>query len=225
MQPPPLIPPGPARRRAGTWLVVYGVAGLLVLGVLAAAMGVAAFMGRDGYEDVDAALGEVEAVLSTTQEALTAGADTVEGVSISLGEAAVALDQAATVSGDLASAATTVADTAVAFDIFGQRPFGALEGPFRVAGTSLSDLTDRIVVVGDALGRNSSDTALLAERLDGVAGSIGATADRVAAVDPSLGIAAVIAFLVILAILGWLMVPAVAAIWIGLRWRRENPPA
>ena len=41
--------------------------------------------------------------------------------------------------------------------------------------------------------------------------------------DTQLGLAGSVAALVILAIIGWLAVPAVAAIWIGRRWRRENP--
>jgi hypothetical protein len=223
VNPSPLVPPGAARRRAGTALLAYGLFGLVLLGGLALATLVAGVMGRDGIERVDEAIDEVVAVLDATTASLRQGDVTLTNVGVTLGTAATALDEASGLASSLADAAEQLAATASSFEILGQQPFGGVAEPSQSAAESLDRLATQIDAIAEALTTNAQDVTALGDRLGTLADSLTVSRDRLAAVDTSLGGAGLLALGVLLAIIAWLMVPAVAAVAVGRRWRRENP--
>lgn len=221
----PLIPPGPARRRAGTLLLTYGIVGVLLLGGLFAATLAVAFMGRDGFARVDETIDEVVAVIDSTSAALEQTDTTLAGVSVSLTETAGVIDEAAALTGIIADGATTLADEVGSFSVLGQKPLAGIEQPLRDMSDSLARLGVQLEATGAALADNAEDVEVLAARLGTVSETLMASRDRIANVDTQLGGAALLAMVVVLAIIGWLMVPAIAAIWVGRQWRRQNPAA
>lgn len=75
------------------------------------------------------------------------------------------------------------------------------------------------------MGTNTSDLTALGASLGKIADDMQAPRDRLAAIELDLGGPILIATFVLLALVVWLMVPALAAIWIGRRWRREERDA
>jgi hypothetical protein len=223
MSAPALIAPGPSRRRAGTLLVTYGVLGILLLGVLFVATLSVAFMGRDGFTRLDQTVDEVVGVIETTSAALDQADTTLAGVSISLGETANALDQAGALALTLRDGAGTLAEQAAAFNILGQSPFEGIAQPLQDAGAGLDGLSGNLDSTATALATNATDVAAMAVKLGAVSDSLQSARDRIVSVDTSLNGAGALAIGVVLAIIAWLAVPAFAALWVGLRWRRENP--
>jgi hypothetical protein len=222
--PAPIIS-GASRRRAGTLLLTYGIIGLLLMGGLFLATVSVAFMGRDGFARLDGAVDDVVAVIDSTTAALEQADTTLAGVSVSLGETASALDEAGSLAIILRDGSGTLAEQAGSFSILGQSPFGGIVEPLRDAGASLDTLSGKLATTSAALGANATDVAAMAGRLGAVADSLAAARDRIAGVDTQLGLAGGLGIGVILAIIAWPAVPAVAAIWLGRRWRRENPRA
>lgn len=221
----PLIPPGPARRRAGSLLLTYGVVGVLLLGGLFAATLAVAFMGRDGFARVDETIDEVVAVIDSTAAALDQTETTLAGVSVTLAETAAVIDEAAALTGIIADGATTLAAEAGGFSILGQQPLAAIEQPLLDMSVSLTTLGERLDATGVALADNAGDVEVLAARLGAVSDALMVSRDRIASVDTQLGGAALLGMIVVLSIIGWLLVPAIAAIWVGRQWRRQNPTA
>lgn len=221
--PSPLIPPGPSRRRAGNLLLTYGILGALLMGVLFVALLGAAVMGRDGFTDVDATIDEVVGVLDSTTAALQQADTTLTNVGTSLEETAFVVDEAVKLSGILSDGATTLADTAQSFCILGQCPLKGVQQPLADASGSLEELSVKLTAVGAALADNATDVTAMGAKLGDVATSLARTRDRLAGVDTQLTTSALLAIGVLMAIVAWLAIPAFAAVWVGRRWRRENP--
>lgn len=223
MSAPPLIPPGPLRRRAGSLLLAYGIVGIVLMGILLTATATAAWLARDGFTVVDDAIAEAGAVLDDTEAALLSAESVLAGVSVGLAEAAVTFEEATTVTSDLGSASRSVGELASGFEIFGQTPLGAIAGPFTTAGTSLVDLSVRTGNVATALRGTAEDVTELGSDVGGIATQLAESRTKIGTSDPRLGISGTLAVLVILGIIAWLGAPGIIAVWVGLRWRRENP--
>jgi hypothetical protein len=219
----PLVRPGPERRRAGTALLAYGLVGLLLLGGLAVAVVGAGIMGRDGFTRLDDTIDEVVAVLDSTAASLQQAEVTLTGVGTSLEATADVLAEAAVLTGIASDGAATLADTAGSFGVLGQRPLDGMVEPLLEAGESLDRLGVSLAEASASLDVNADDIRALGERLGTLAENLTVVRDRIAGVDTQLGGAAAVVIGVVLVMLGWLAVPALAATWIGRRWRRENP--
>src|SRR4051794_33887972 len=120
MSAPVLIQPGPSRRRAGNLLLTYGIAGVLLMGVLFVALLVAAFMGRDGFTNVDATIDQVVTVLDSTTAALEQADTTLTNVGASLGDTSAVVEEAVGLSKILSDGAHTLAGKAATFCVLGQ---------------------------------------------------------------------------------------------------------
>jgi len=219
----PLVPPGPARRRAGTQLLTYGIVEVLLLGGLFAATLPVSFMGRDGFERLDETIDEVVAVIGSTSAALDQADTTLAGVSVSLTETGAVIDEAAALAGIAADGATALAEQVVGFSLLGQNPFAGVQQPLLDIGASLGELGVRLDTAGVSSADTAQDVETLGARLGTVAETLTATRDRLSNVDTQLGGAATLAIIVVRTILGWLAVPAIAAIWVGRLWRVQNP--
>ena len=218
-----LIPPGPARRRAGTALLVYGSVGVMLLGGFLTALLFTAFHAQDVLGTLDTARDEIVVALDDVHAALQTSEATLTGVSASLEETGDSLVEAGLLASILGPGTSVLADQAGSFGILGQQPFAGMAEPLRDVSTSLEELSARLDAAGVSISDNAPTLATLGTRLGSVAVSLQVSRDRLAGFDLSIGVSATVALLALVVALVWLMVPAFVALWIGRRWRRENP--
>lgn len=222
-------------RRAGRALVAFGAAGIGLL-LAAAALLVGSLAAVDdavtGFEHQRT---ELVALLEPASTALADAAGAASRAGSSLTEASAAADRAAGLTTSLADSFDGLASLG-AFEVLGARPFAGLSESFRSVGADARVLTTSLRTTAASMRTNAGDSAavatdlrLLATQLEALTASIGgatdstgagATHDAAASAAASIGLAR----LVLLGLLAWLAVPAIASAWLGWRMLRSRSP-
>ena len=119
------------------------------------------------------------------------------------------------------------------FDILGARPFAAISGQFSAVADQSRTLSTDLAEAAAAMDTNISDSQavaadlrVLATQLDELQASLGVEdheGPTPTASPTSLPVDA--ARFVLVGLLLWLAVPAIASIWVGWRWTRAAPEA
>lgn len=191
-------------RIAGWALLAYGAAGVvLLLAVLAMA---------------GAPLGEAERLFSSLDATLDAAGDTARSTSTAMLSVQAGLDEAREGTANagllLADAAATsgrLAD-AMGLSIFGTQPLIGLADDFDAIATQLTSIGDSLTRVGSALETSGSDLAAVRDDVDRLAVEIERVHARAGAdAASSWGTLRLVA----LALLAWLVLPALAALAAG----------
>ena len=214
------------RRRLGSALLGFGAIGLVLIVTLAILVGLS--LDGLGRAAADLAQSRTEAVgmLEPAAAALDRAATSAANAGSSLTSASMAARRAADLTTRLASAFDGLALLG-SFEILGARPFGSLTGEFALVATEARALSTDLTTTAAALDSNVADSAAvatelraLADQLEQLQESMGGS-DSAPATDPATAETLLrVALAVILALLAWLAVPAIAAIEIGRRWRR-----
>jgi hypothetical protein len=208
------------RRRLGGGLLAFGIAGLvllaastvLVLGSLSAVDDAAT-----GFERQRA---ELLAMLGPAADALDGAAASATNAGVSLSSSADAADRAGALTTRLASSFDALAALS-SFDILGSRPFAGVAGQFEQVGADARALSTDLATTSAALRTNVADSAAVADDLRTLADRLESLEEGLN--DPaggSLGSAAAALTatrIVLLGLLLWFAVPAVASTWLG--WR------
>ena len=220
------------RRRLGAGLLAFGLSGLalvlaasvLVLGSLAAVNDAATGFERQRVEIV--------AMLGPAASALDNAATSATNASASLTETSEAAARASELTEQLAASFDDLAALG-SFEIFGARPFAAMAGQFAAVATTSRDLAADLDAAALAMGTNIADSAAvaadlrtLADQLERLRGSLGATPPTPGGVGGAAGSASLpvgAAGVVLVGLLVWLAIPALAAIWLG--WRLLRRPS
>ena len=206
-----------------TGLVLIGAAGALVLASLGAVDDAAT-----GFEEQRT---EILGMLGPASDALEAAASSASNAGASLTETRDAATQAAELMNRLATSFESLASLGE-FEVFGTRPFASLSGQFTEVATESRTLSTDLTDAANAMATNVTDSAAVAADLRVLAGQLhelelslgGDTDGQVPAADSaSLPIDA--ARFVLVGLLLWLAVPAVASVWLGWRWSRAAPEA
>jgi hypothetical protein len=215
------------RRRLGGALVAFGLTGLalvaaagtLVLGSLSAVNDAAT-----GFEKQRL---EVVAMLGPASSALSKAATSASNAGASLQQTGDAASQAAQLTTRLAESFEGMAALG-SFEVFGARPFGGVSGQFAAVGVEARALSADLTTTAASMSTNvadsqavASDLRLLANQLDRLEASLAAPAGSTGA-SASLPIDA--ARIVLVGLLLWLAVPAVASTWVGWRLARPREP-
>lgn len=211
-----------SRRRLGRGLVAFGGIGLALL--LATAVLAMVTLGSIG----DAATG-LERQRTDLVRMLEPAATSIRDAATSATHAGTSLTASAKAAQDGASLTTQLAtsmeqlNSLSNLDILGQRPFAGIGSSFGELAARSRTLSASLTTTADALGADIADTAAvgrdlnrLADQLDQLRSSAGATGPSAA----STGFAWLP--ILLLALLLWLAVPAVASLWIGLRLLRRG---
>lgn len=210
----------PRRRRAGWGLLAFGLVGL----VLVAAAG-ALVLGSLGA--VDAAVtgferqrDEIVTMVGPASDALAAAAASASNASASLTETAGAARNASELTGRMAESFEGLASLG-SFTILGARPFAQVADQFAAVGVEARELSVDLNRTADAMTTNVADSQAvaaellaLAEQLDRLEASLSSTG---APGGTGAGVPLGLARLVLLGLLAWLAVPALASIWAGGR--------
>lgn len=212
------------RRRLGAALLAFGgvglalvvAAGALVLGSLSAVNDAATGFERQRVEIV--------AMLGPASSALSNAATSASNAGASLGETSTAASQAARLTSRLAESFEGLASLG-SFEIFGTRPFGQLSGQFAAVGTEARALSLDLTTTADSMTQNVADSQAVAADLR----SLVVQLDRLkASLTPSGSLGGTgsslpvdLAGFVLVGLLAWLAVPALASLWLG--WRLAGP--
>lgn len=219
----------PSRRRRGlaSGLISFGVAGLvLVVCGAALVLGSIGALG-DTAATIEAQRRSLIALLGPAADAMDHAASSARDAGTSLTSSATAARDAADLTDQLASAMTRMSDAA-RVEILGTQPFGSTAEEFRAVADRSSALSKDLLRTSTTLDTNvagastaADDLARLAVRLRALRDGLGPTSsdDPVAPARTAVDATRI----VLLGLLAWLAVPAVAAIWLGWRWLRATP--
>jgi hypothetical protein len=142
-------------------------------------------------------------------------------VGTSLGASADALRSASDLALLVSDGANRLADQA-GFSILGQQPFvGFTDDLQKIAGQTQA-LSQSLGQTAGSLTQNGTDVQALGAKLGVISEDVAGIRTSVAALDLDYASWVWLGALVALIILGWLAVPAVAALWLGRRWRRAS---
>ena len=203
-------------RVLGSLLIVYGLSGVVLLGLLAGTLAPP----LDEVEALAASVGEQRtAALDALDEAATTARQTatsVRNVDTSLAQAKVATDRAAGLSAGVALSMRELA-AAMTIDLFGIQPLIGLVPSFEASATNLDLLATDLAAIGTALDTSRGDTATVAGGMDDLAASIDQLRDAVAdSPDLSVTVGALEPLRVgLLALMAWLLLAAIGCVLAG----------
>ena len=213
------------RRRIGAALVGFGVTGLLLV-VAAGALVLGSLSAvNDAATGFEKQRVEIVAMLGPASTALSNAATSASNAGASLRETSEAASQAASLTTRLAESFEGLSSLGT-FEIFGTRPFGQLSGQFAQVATESRALSADLITAATAMNTNIADSDAVATDLRVLAAQLSRLE---ASLAPPTGTGAVanatlpldLARIVLVGLLLWLAVPALASIWIG--WRLARP--
>ena len=208
-------------RQLGSWLIGFGVAGL----ILTVGVAIACLSGWASLQDTEQRLKAnrlaAASALSDASRLLGTTSGVMESTNASLGDVATALDDTARLLGGVADSTNEIAD-AMDVSIFGQRPFAGVGGSFADMSKELTTVSDDAAALSTTLGENEPQLQQVAADLRGIQVSVAGLSGRVRAfsgLEETLGSARVFALLFGLVAI-WLAALAAGCVWLGGRLRQ-----
>jgi hypothetical protein len=221
----PLVSRG-GLRRLSTGLVAYGVIGLLI-----AALGLAALVWANGRIEtvagrVATSVDEIATTLERTAVALENAATTAESFTGTIDRTVEGVASAADTIKGVRSNLETLESAMRAVDILGLTPLGAPAAAVGGIADALEGLDSRLFAIADSLEGNRDALAANATSLGRVADSTAAMADRLRSgvVEDSLADVQAVLMVLLVLMVAWTAVPAVGALLVGVWIRRELAP-
>ena len=190
---------GCTRRLLGVVLVLYGVAGLPLLGSFALVANDA--IDRVAVDPASGALADASAILGDTTLAFG-------GFETSLVSAQLSTDQAATSARDASTTANHLAD-GMSISILGAQPLASLASDFRKEATDLDQMAKLLDTVTASMKENDQDVAKIRADL----GQLKTRVDQVRSSAP-VSVAQLRALLALVVV--WLALQALVAFAVGL---------
>ena len=194
-----------ALRTAGWSLIVYGVAGLIVLLTVG-------LLGNGPVGTAENLLASLDVTLEAAADTARSSSTALLSVDAGLAEARDGTADAATLVGDASVTSDQLAN-AMGLSILGAQPLIGLADDFRSIAAQLSSLSTSLSTVGDALQSSSSDLGAVRADVDRLASEIELTRERA---GPGVGFGAGSLRLAYLALLAWLVLPALGALAVGI---------
>jgi hypothetical protein len=234
------------RRRLGLGLIAFGVSGIVLVGSAALLVLASLSAVDDAASGFERQRAEILAMLGPASDALDRAATSAANAGTSLTETRDAATSAARLTGRLAESFQSLA-TLGSLEIFGTRPFAAAAAQFESVASEARTLSTDLDATAVAMESNIGDSTAVAADLRVLAGQLAVLEASLGAASPAPGasvapgssppaggpglaptssalpIAA--ARFVLMGLLAWLAVPAIASIWIGWRWSRARPEA
>lgn len=220
------VPRGRQRGLASA-LLSFGAAGLLLV-----VCGAALVLGSIGALGDTAATLEAQrrsliAMLGPAADAMDHAATSAKDAGTSLTSSAGAARDAADLMDQLATAMARMSDAA-RVEILGTQPFGSAAEQFRAVADRSTALSKDMRRTSDTLDTNvtgattaSADLAQLAVQLRSLRDGLGPPGSDDPVVPARTAVDAT--RIVLLGLLAWLAIPAIAAMWLGWRWLRATP--
>jgi methyl-accepting chemotaxis protein len=212
---------GTNRRRLGTGMVVFGVAGMLMATIVAVALVLGAFAVRDLDERLEADQARIAASLTRLSVTMESIATTTQNAGTTLETSSQAMLEARDV---LESTSTTLVSVAEALDvsILGQQPLAGASERLTNLARVIARFKDRATTVAVNLHQNSADAAVLASHVRQLRTQVNELATRISGFD-RIGemVALLIGGIVLAALLtAWVGIAAAFLAWVGWKLRR-----
>jgi hypothetical protein len=213
------------RRQFGVGLFAFGAIGIaLVVAALVLVLGSLSAV-DDAASGFERQRAEALALIGPASTALSDAATSASNASGSLTQAASAADRAGVLTTRLAESFEGLAALG-GFEILGARPFSGLETQFAGVASDARAVSADLNATAGSLRANvvdsqavATDLRTLAAQLDRLEAGFGTTGGAAGASGMHLPILA--AEIVVLGLLGWMAVPALASCWLG--WRLARP--
>jgi hypothetical protein len=216
------------RRRLGLGLLAFGVTGLVLIGSAGALVLASLSAVGDAATGFERQRTEVVGMLGPASAALERAASSASNAGTSLVKTRDSAAQAATLMTRLSESFDSLASLG-SFDILGARPFAGLSGQFSQVATESRTLSTDLAAAAAAMDANIGDSAAVAadlrtlsNQLSDLEASLGASSDGTTPSAASASLPVDLAKVVLIGLLLWFAVPAIAALWVGWRWYR--PP-
>ncbi len=209
------------RRRLGTLMLVFGLVGVLIAGIVAAALIGGAIAARNLDDRLVADQTRIAASLtrlSVTMESLALttenAGDTLKTSSGTLAEARDTLDAAAAVSTDLAGALN--------IDILGSQPFAGASDRLGELARTLTTFRAKAEALAVNLDQNAADATTMTAQIRQLKDQVHELAVRIAGFDRIGEIVGLVIGGIVLAglLIAWVAVGAAGCAWVGWRLRR-----
>lgn len=201
----------------GAALIVYGLIGILIFGVVAAAVEKPLERARELSQSVEQQRAALIQSLELTQTTIEQMAQGVLRMDASLGDARAATDRSSTIARGIATSMYQLRD-AMSISIFGTQPLAGLATGFDQSAGQLGLLADDLVTISTALEANRADVKTTSANLSLLGRSVGDLTESVRT-GPGLEIseASLDSFrLAIFAVAGWLLLLAISCVVGGL---------
>jgi hypothetical protein len=191
------------RRTAGWALIVYGIAGILLLLVGAVA-------GMDAAARIEHTAAVAGGTLSAAARATRAAADSFTSIDGSLADAQSSADTAA----DLSRDASTTLDSlsaAMGISIFGSQPLAPLAVEFSTSSDQAEQLAATLDSVSGSMSETRDDVAIIGVELDGLSDQLETLQGTTGTGDDAPPLRLFIGLLLV-----WLAIPAIGALVYGV---------
>jgi hypothetical protein len=204
-------------------LIAYGLVGLVILVVVASGI----LRGLSRVEALSVSFEQqrrdLTQALTTASTTIRSTGTTVSGIDQSLSQAQLAVTNAATLSADVSLTMGQLA-ASLNVDIFGSQPFVGVAGGFTQASEELLTLSNQLSLTSNALATNAADARIIGRDLLLLESSVEAVRDGLKAAPDTAVTGTDIGSLrmVLGALLAWLAVQAIAAVFLGLWLLRRS---
>ncbi len=215
-------------------LIAFGVTGLVLIGAAGALVLASLSAVDDAATSFEAQRDEILAMLEPASAALESAAATAGNAGSSLAETRDAAAQASELMTRMAGSFESLASLG-SFEVLGARPFAAISGQFADVADQSRTLSVDLAEAATAMDTNIADSADVAADLSVLAAQLGELeaslggggheGEGPAPADASIGLPVDAARFVLVGLLLWLAVPAIASVCLGWRWSRAASEA
>jgi hypothetical protein len=209
------------RRRLGTGMLVFGLAGVLVAGVVAVALVLGGFAARNLDERLAADQARIAASLTRLSATMESLAITMENAGTTLETSSAAMADAQAVL-DTASASMLSLSGALNISILGSQPFAGASQNLEELARTIATFEGKATALGVNLHQNSVDAGVMTAQVRDLKTQLNELAVRVTGFD-RIGelVALLIGGIVLCALLtAWVAVAAGFCAWVGWKLRR-----
>ncbi|HKF85921.1 MAG TPA: hypothetical protein VKB30_09070 [Candidatus Limnocylindrales bacterium] len=207
-------------RRMGTALLVFGVAGVVIAGLVAAGLFGGAIAARNLDERLEAdqarlaqTLGRLDATMAQAVTTIGNAGSTLTTTSETLGSAADVLGRVADTSEELSRSLDV--------SILGARPLATAASRFGDLSVDARAFEDKAAALAGNLSVNAADTDALADRVDELRTEVTSLEERVQSFEATSELASLVVWggLLMGLLAAWLAIAGGATAWIGHRLR------
>jgi hypothetical protein len=212
---------GVDRRRLGTGMLVFGLAGMVMAGVVAVALVLGAFAARDLDDRLQADQARIAGSLTRLSVTMESLALTTQNASTTLETSAGTVAEAQVVLQATADALVAMSQ-ALDVEILGSRPFGTASQKLADLALTMNGFQGKAQTLALNLHQNSVDASVMADQVRQLKDDVADLAARVTSFERIGDLVALLVGGIALGglLTGWVALGAAFCAWAGWRLRR-----